>query len=131
MLNRKRAILIALVLLSCAALFACGSDDVSNVQTAAEAAAKDVTDEAKAATDEAEDEAKTATDKVKDVVEDRPGDPAVWERIEQGTDCAALQEEFDQAMDNAERREPGDPLRELSLSYAKAADQRMKDIGCY
>jgi hypothetical protein len=32
----------------------------------------------------------------------RPGSPAVWARIENGTDCAALQSEFDTAMDNAE-----------------------------
>ena len=62
---------------------------------------------------------------------ERPGSPAVWARIENGTDCAALQSEFDTAMDNAETREPGDPYRDLSLDYAKAADDRMDEIGCY
>jgi|RhiMethySRZTD1v2_1073278.scaffolds.fasta_scaffold1464910_2 hypothetical protein len=61
----------------------------------------------------------------------RPGSPAVWARIENGTDCAALQSEFDTAMDNAEARESGDPYRDLSLDYAKAADDRMEEVGCY
>lgn len=58
------------------------------------------------------------------------GSPAVWERIETGTDCAALQAEWDQAMDNAEARQPGDELRGLSLDYAAAASQRMRDLEC-
>lgn len=61
----------------------------------------------------------------------RPGDPAVWARIEGGTDCATLQSEFNTAMDNAERRSPGDPLRDLSMDYAEAADERMEEVGCY
>ena len=61
----------------------------------------------------------------------RDGSPAVWARIENGTDCAALQDEFDTAMDNAEARESGDPYRDLSMDYAEAADDRMEEIGCY
>lgn len=59
------------------------------------------------------------------------GNPTVYARIESSTSCIALQREFDTAMDNAEAREPGDPHRDLSLSYARAADNRMQEIGCY
>lgn len=61
------------------------------------------------------------------------GDPAVWERIEYGTDCASLQTEWGQAMDNAEARQQQglhDRLTDLSLDYAAAASQRMRDLGC-
>lgn len=61
----------------------------------------------------------------------RIGSAAVYERIETSTDCVALQREFDIAMENVERREVGDPLRDVSFSYAKAADNRMDEIGCY
>ena len=59
------------------------------------------------------------------------GNPAVFSRIESSTSCTALQREFDTAMDNAEARESGDPLRNISLSYARAADNRMQEVGCY
>lgn len=59
------------------------------------------------------------------------GNPAVYERISSSRNCTALQEEFDVAMDNAEARESGDPLRDISLSYANAANNRMREIGCY
>lgn len=59
------------------------------------------------------------------------GNPAVFSRIESSTSCTALQREFDTAMDNAEARESGDPVRDISLSYARAADNRMKEVGCY
>ena len=63
--------------------------------------------------------------------EERPGSPEVYERIEQSTDCTELQGEFDQAMDNTEARPAGDPLRDVSLSYAEAAQDRMEEIGCF
>lgn len=59
------------------------------------------------------------------------GNPAVYARIEASTSCTELQREFDIAMDTAEAREPGDPHRDLSLSYARAADNRMEELGCY
>lgn len=34
-------------------------------------------------------------------------------------------------MDNADARPSGDDLRNASLSYAEAADNRMREIGCY
>jgi len=57
--------------------------------------------------------------------------PDVYERIGAETDCGVLQAEFDQAMDNAEARQPGDPLRDISLDYADAADARLEEVGCY
>lgn len=59
------------------------------------------------------------------------GNPDVYARIDSLTSCTALQREFDVAMDNAEAREPGDPARDLSLSYASAANTRMREVGCY
>jgi hypothetical protein len=61
----------------------------------------------------------------------RQGDPAVYERIESEAECQALQGEFDQAMDNAEARQPGDPLPDVSLDYAEAADARLEEVDCY
>jgi hypothetical protein len=55
----------------------------------------------------------------------------VYKRIESETDCGVLQMEFDQAMDNAEARQPGDPLRAISLDYGDAADARLEKLGCY
>lgn len=50
----------------------------------------------------------------------------VIDRINSSTDCAALQAEFDRADAN---RSLGSG--ELSISYMKAADARMKAVGCY
>ena len=61
----------------------------------------------------------------------RPGSAAVYDRIESLTDCDALQREFDTAMDSVEAREPGDRLRDISMTYARAADSRMSSIDCY
>lgn len=61
----------------------------------------------------------------------RPGSAAVYARIESGTDCVALQREFDVAMDNVDSRQPGDEMRAVSESYAAAANNRMREIGCY
>ena len=33
-------------------------------------------------------------------------------------------------MTNAEAREPGHPLRDLSMSYADVAMERMEEVGC-
>lgn len=60
-----------------------------------------------------------------------PGNPAVYERIASLTDCAALQREFDTAMDNSEARPALDPAGEISQSYGEAANDRMRSIGCY
>ena len=63
--------------------------------------------------------------------EGRLGEESVYERIESLDDCTALQAEFDTAMSNAEARQPGDELRAASLDYAEAADDRMREVGCY
>jgi len=60
-----------------------------------------------------------------------PGSPAVYERIRGLTGCGELQREFDIAMRNVERLEPGSRGRDVLLSYAGTADSRMRDIGCY
>ena len=60
----------------------------------------------------------------------RPGSAPAYARIEAQTDCGKLHREFDIAMENVEGREPGDPYRRVSLSYAEAADARMREIGC-
>jgi hypothetical protein len=57
-------------------------------------------------------------------------DPAVIARIENGTSCTALQREFDIAMDDARGLDLGDPYRDISLTYANAANNRMREIGC-
>jgi hypothetical protein len=57
--------------------------------------------------------------------EEKPGNPAVYQRIEQTTDCAQLQKEFDTANKNHDRT--GDPA---ATGYMVAADERMKAVGC-
>ena len=61
----------------------------------------------------------------------RLGHPAVYAQIDSLNDCQQLQEEFNTAMGNAERRPPGDRNRKISLAYAEYAEQRKQDIGCY
>ena len=58
---------------------------------------------------------------------DRPGNPAVYDRISSMTDRAELQAEFDQADEN--RALPTDD--DVPISYMEAADARMSEIGCY
>lgn len=60
-----------------------------------------------------------------------PGDPAVYADIEATTDCGELQTGFDRNMSDVERREPGDPLRDVTMAYAEAYDAQMKEAGCY
>lgn len=59
------------------------------------------------------------------------GSKIVYERIDSITNCKELQQEFNQAMDNAEARQPGDEFRKISIDYATYADNRMRIIGCY
>lgn len=61
----------------------------------------------------------------------RPGSPAVYDEIATTTDCGELQAGFDRNMDDAEQREPGDPLRDVVLSYAEAYDAQLEAAGCY
>ncbi len=59
------------------------------------------------------------------------GNPDVYARIQSLNDCAALQNEFDQAEQNLSAQEPGTPQYRWGLGYMKASDDRMKEIGCY
>jgi peptidyl-tRNA hydrolase len=65
--------------------------------------------------------------------ESRPGNPKVYARIEAMTDCGQLQEQFDIAEANQFRdidRGRTD-LAEASTAYMQAADERMREVGCY
>lgn len=57
----------------------------------------------------------------------QPGSPDVYARINAMTDCVALQHEFDQADEN--RAISSDPS--IQTSYMKAANNRMRELGCY
>lgn len=46
-------------------------------------------------------------------------------------DCELLQEKFDISSENNARQTTGTPLFKMTLGYMKAADERMKEIGCY
>ncbi len=63
----------------------------------------------------------------------QPGNPAVYQRIEQETDCVTLQGEFDQAEQTSQR--PGGPegatWSEIGIAYMQAAEARMREVGCH
>jgi hypothetical protein len=61
---------------------------------------------------------------------ERPGKPAVYERIAAMKSCAKLQREFDIAMDNVERYPGGSPKRDVPMAYADAVMERMDEVGC-
>lgn len=71
--------------------------------------------------------AKTA----KDYVDEFGGNPDVYASILAMTDCASLQNKFDQAEENLALQEAGTPQYKWGLGYMKAADDRMREIGCY
>jgi hypothetical protein len=50
-------------------------------------------------------------------------------RISRMTNCDRLFRQWDRAIDNAHRQAPG-KWHDISVSYADAATQRMKTIGC-
>jgi len=58
------------------------------------------------------------------------GEQGVYDSIDATSDCEALQNAFNIAMDNVERRQPGDELRKISLSYANYANDRMRSLSC-
>jgi len=62
--------------------------------------------------------------------EARSGNVEVYRRIDAMTTREQVQAEFDVAMENVNRREPGDPYRALSLDYAEYALDRQKALGC-
>lgn len=63
--------------------------------------------------------------------DNRPGSPAVYDRIAATTDCAELQAMFDRAADNHDTAQPGSAETEWTLGYMEAADDRMESVGCY
>lgn len=105
------------------------SDELAAAESRAEAAEARVAEmeETLAEQDPQSDDASDTSDDPTD----RPGVPSVYREIESETDCAELQEAFDQAMENAERYGAGDERRKAPLSYAAAADDRMEQVGCY
>ena len=62
--------------------------------------------------------------------ETRPGDSSVYVRIESAPPCSRAQGEFDTAMDTAASRAPGDSGRDVAMSYAEAAMDRLGQLGC-
>ena len=59
---------------------------------------------------------------------DRPGDPAVYERIAGLSDCSQLQEQFNLAERTHQR---GGEWGPSGTAYMEAADKRMREVGCY
>lgn len=62
---------------------------------------------------------------------DRPGSAVVYQRIASLSDCSALQEEFDIADAHAESKQDAGLTANVELSYMAAANDRMREIGCY
>lgn len=60
-----------------------------------------------------------------------PGSPAVYGQIEAASDCAELQQMFNQASANNDRATAGTDQFDWTLGYMTAADARMKGLGCY
>jgi len=61
----------------------------------------------------------------------KPGNQAVYDRIANMTDCAALQQQFDVADANHTRDLKRNlDLAKIDTSYMNAAEKRMEDVGC-
>lgn len=59
------------------------------------------------------------------------GNRDVYAQILSMTDCAKLQEQFDLASQNNLRETPGTPAFKWTTGYMAAADNTMKEVGCY
>jgi len=59
------------------------------------------------------------------------GSLEVYREILSSNDCAALQKHFDTAYENNQASQPGTIYSKRSIGFMTAADQRMKEIGCY
>jgi hypothetical protein len=64
-------------------------------------------------------------------IDEYGGSSAVYQRIATETDCAALQAEFDQAAANNDAADPGTSQHRQTTGYMRAADDRMREVGCY
>lgn len=62
--------------------------------------------------------------------DDRPGNPAVYDRIDALEGCDELEEELETHVNNAELREPGDVVRTVSIAYAQTTLERLLALGC-
>lgn len=61
---------------------------------------------------------------------ERPGNPAVYDRIASETDCATLQGEFDVADARHSLLEAGSTAAVIATSYMDAAYDQMRAVGC-
>ena len=61
----------------------------------------------------------------------RPGNPAVYDRIDGMVACADLQREFDIAISNSRRLSDQGENAEPSRGYANAALARMEELECF
>ena len=68
---------------------------------------------------------------VETYMEQYGGEPGAYAEIITLTDCKALQAKFDTAANNNGRESPGTKLFKATLGYMKAADERLKELGCY
>jgi len=99
-------------------LTACGDSDDSANTTTTPAPQASTTVKAQAST----------TDPEK--VPTSPGSPEVYQRIFALKDCAALQKEINDALNNTQTLAPGTEQRKWFFAYGKYADDRRKQLGC-
>lgn len=59
------------------------------------------------------------------------GNLEVYVEIFTSTDCVFLQEKFDIASTNNANETAGTPQFQWTLGFMMAADERMKEVGCY
>jgi len=59
------------------------------------------------------------------------GSATVYQTILALTDCAELQNQFNTASGNNAREQAGSTNFKATLGYMTAADERMKELGCY
>jgi hypothetical protein len=73
----------------------------------------------------------SAPTSAQDYVNEHGGKLEVYERILNFTDCASLQNEFNQAEANLQLAAPGTAAYKWGIGYMAAADDRMKALDCY
>lgn len=62
--------------------------------------------------------------------DERPGEPASYERITALSDCSELQREFDSFMAVFDANEKGTERATVALSYAEHAEARRQELDC-
>lgn len=73
----------------------------------------------------------TQADKVDKYINAYGGDRDTYTKILALTDCKLLQAEFETAYSNSQRETAGTPQHKWAVGYMTAADDRMKEVGCY